>query len=278
MPYQHHPSVSWRPGRPLQHMWWAIRPLSHQQQCKTGLCLGTYSGLFFTAVLQDATSRLKAGVFLQMRTDGGLLNLARLRAKWKVRDIVVHEIQFADDYHWSPTCLKIYRRSPAISPVQLKTLDWLLAWKRQKSCTSWPWLKLCRNNCPYWWHSFQSSHLGSIMSSSASLDLEVEARTRIASFAFGQLKDCIWSQNIRLATKYKVNRAVVISALLYRCEVWFPYQRHLCQIDQLQQHHLCSLMKITWWDKVPNTEVQPLQNALFKPYWVKGTIIILWDG
>ena len=41
----------------------------------------TLFGLFFNAVLQDAISGLKAGVFLQMRTDGKLLNLARLRAK-----------------------------------------------------------------------------------------------------------------------------------------------------------------------------------------------------
>ena len=34
------------------------------------------------------------------------------------------------------------------------------------------------------------------------------------------------------------------------------------------------------WQAVPvkDSSVQPLQNALFNPYWVKGTIIILWDG
>ena len=70
-------------------------------------------------------------------------------------------------------------------------------------------------------------YLGSIMTSAASLDMEVESRTRIASFAFGQLKDCVWLQNIRLVTKCKVYRAVVISALLYVCETWCPYQRHI---------------------------------------------------
>ena len=98
-------------------------------------------------------------------------------------------------------------------------------------------------------------YLGSIMSSAASLDMEVESRIRIASFSFGQLKDCVWSQNIRLVTKCKVYRAVVISALLYGCETWCPYQRHLHQIDQLQQHHQCFLMKITWQEKVPNIKV-----------------------
>ena len=57
----------------------------------------TLFGLFFPAVVQDATLGLNSGVFLQMRIVGGLLNLARLRAKRKVRDIVVHVLQFADE-------------------------------------------------------------------------------------------------------------------------------------------------------------------------------------
>ena len=69
-------------------------------------------------------------------------------------------------------------------------------------------------------------YLGSIISSLASLNLEVESRTKIASFAFGQLKDHFWSQNSRLATMYKVYRAVVILALLYGCEAWCPYLRY----------------------------------------------------
>ena len=60
--------------------------------------------------------------------------------------------------HWLPTHLKIYRRPPAILPVQLKTSDWLLAWKRQKFCTCWLLAQLCRTKCPYWWHMSQSSH------------------------------------------------------------------------------------------------------------------------
>ena len=223
-----------------------------QNGVKQGCVLApTLFGLFFTAVLQDDTSGLNAGVFLQTRTDGGLLNLARLRAKRKVRDIIVHELLFADDCalvthsledlqeitsHFASAAkdfrltigLKktevLYQLAPGSSYVDTSVLidDTHLN----------PVTKFC--------------YLGSIMSSSASLDLEVESRTRIASFVFGQLKDHIWSENIRLATKCKVYRAVVISALLFRYKVWFPYQRHLCQIDQLQQHLLHALIKITW--------------------------------
>ncbi|KAJ8021118.1 hypothetical protein HOLleu_40897 [Holothuria leucospilota] len=93
------------------------------------------------------------------------------------------------------------------------------------------------------------------MSTSAPWDLEIESRIRKASFAFGKVRDRVWSQNIRLATKCKVYRAVVISTLLYGCETWCPYQKHLRQLDQLQQRHLPSLMRITWQDRIANTEV-----------------------
>ena len=220
----------------------------------------TLFGLFFAAVLQDTTLGRKAGVFLQMRTDGRLLNLARLRAKQKVRDILVHELQFADDCALVTHSLEDLQEITSNFVSAAKDFGLTISLKKTEVLyqlipgSSYveptvliddthlnPVTKFC--------------YLGSIMPSLSSLELEVESRTKIASFAFGQLKDHIWSQNIRLATKCKVYRAVVISSLLYRCEAWYPYQRHICQIDQLQQHHLCSLMKITWWDKVPNTEV-----------------------
>ena len=37
------------------------------------------------------------GVFLHTRADGKLFNLARLRAKTKVRHVVIREMLFADD-------------------------------------------------------------------------------------------------------------------------------------------------------------------------------------
>ena len=73
---------------------------------------------------------------------------------------------------------------------------------------------------------------------------------------------CLWSaERLCLVTEHQAGhqvqsvQSVVISALLYGCKTWCPYQRYNCQIDQLQPHHLCFLMKITWQDKVPNTKV-----------------------
>ena len=195
-----------------------------------------------------------------MRTEGGLLNLERLRTKRKVRDIIVLDLQFADDCALVTNSfedkLKITHHFASASKdfgltISLKK-TYILYQPTPGSCYEEPTVLIndtCLNPVT------KSYYLGSIISSAASLDMEVESITRTSSFAFGQLKDCALSQNIRLVTKCKVYRAVVISALLYGCATWCPYQRHLHQIDQLQHHHLCFLMKITWQDKVLNTKI-----------------------
>ena len=208
IPYQHHPSDSQGHGRLHQHMW-----------CKAGLCLGTYSGLFFAVVLQDATSGLKAVVFLQMRTDGRLLNLATLRAERKVGDIIVHDPLFADSCalvaHLLEDLQEITSHFASAAKdfrltIGLKSTEVLyqLALGSSFVETNCPIDDACLNPVT------KFCYLGSIVSSLASLGLEVESRTRMASFAFSQLKDCVWSQNIRLATKCKVYDVVSISETL----------------------------------------------------------------
>ena len=180
----------------------------------------TLFGLFFTAVLQDATLGLNSGVFLQMRTDGELLNLTRLRAERKVRDIIVHELQFADDCALVTNSLIDIQEITSHFSSAAKDFGLTISLKKTgvlykptpDSCYEEPTVLI---NDMHLNPVTKFCYTGSIMSSAASLDMEVESRTRITSFAFGQLKDCVWAQNTRLVTKCKVYRAVVISALLY---------------------------------------------------------------
>ena len=192
----------------------------------------TLFGLYFTAVLQDATSGLNSGVFLQTRTDGGLLNLARLRGKRKVRDIIVHELQFADDCALVTNSLEDIQEITSHFASAAKDFRLNISLKKTEvlyqptpsSCYEEPTVLI---NDTHLKPITKFYYLASIMSSAASLDMEVESRTKIASFAFCQPKDHVWSQNIRMVTKCKAYRAVVISALLYGCETWCPYQRHM---------------------------------------------------
>ena len=98
------------------------------------------------------------------------------------------------------------------------------------------------------------TYLGSTFSRAVHIDDEVNARTAKASVAFGRLRGSIWDRSgIRLDTKLKVYRSVVLPTLLYACETWTVYQRH---VKRLNFHTSClrKLLKIKWQDRIPDTE------------------------
>ena len=60
---------------------------------------------------------------------------------------------------------------------------------------------------------------------------------------------------MRLATKVNVYCAVVLPTLLYGCEAWTPYRRHIRRLDQFHMRCLRRIANIKWQDMIPNTEV-----------------------
>ena len=73
------------------------------------------------------------------------------------------------------------------------------------------------------------------------IDDEVTARTAKASVVFGRLRTNVLERNgIRLYTKLKVYKGVVLPTLLYACETWTVYQRH---VKKLNHFHLRCLWK-----------------------------------
>ena len=85
---------------------------------------------------------------------------------------------------------------------------------------------------------------------------EVNSRIVEASTAFGRLRETVWERRgIRLSAKLKVYRAVVLSSLLYACETWTVYERHAKGLNCFHLNCFRKLLKITWRDKVPDTEV-----------------------
>ena len=100
------------------------------------------------------------------------------------------------------------------------------------------------------------TYLGSTLSRTVHIDDEVTARTAKASVAFGRLRINIWERNgIRLDTKLKVYKAVVLPTLLYACETWTVYQRHAKKLNHFHLSCLRKLLKIRWQDKIQDTEV-----------------------
>ena len=70
------------------------------------------------------------------------------------------------------------------------------------------------------------TYLGSTLSRALHIDDEITARIAKASVAFGRLRANVWERNgIKLDTKLKVYKAVVLPTLLYACETWTVYQK-----------------------------------------------------
>ena len=88
------------------------------------------------------------------------------------------------------------------------------------------------------------------------IDDEVNARIAKASAAFGRLRGSIWDRSvIRLDTKLKVYRSVVLPTLFYACETWTVYQRHAKRLNHFHTSCLRKPLKIKWQYRIPDTEV-----------------------
>ena len=81
------------------------------------------------------------------------------------------------------------------------------------------------------------------------MDADINARIAKASAAFGRLCGSIWDRSgIRLNTKLKVYRSMVLPTLLYACETWTVYQRHAKSRNHFHTSCLRKLLKIKWQD------------------------------
>ena len=89
------------------------------------------------------------------------------------------------------------------------------------------------------------TYLGSTLSRVVHIDDEVNARIAKASAAFGRLRGSVWDRSgIRLDTKLKVYKAVVLPTLLYACKTWTVYQRHAKRLNHFHTSCLRKLLKI----------------------------------
>ena len=100
------------------------------------------------------------------------------------------------------------------------------------------------------------TYLGITSSRVVHIDDEVKARIAKASAAFGRLRGSVWARSgIRLDTKLKVYKAVVLPTLLYACETWTDYQRHAKRLNHFHTSCLRKLLKIKWQDRISDTDV-----------------------
>ena len=81
-------------------------------------------------------------------------------------------------------------------------------------------------------------YLGSLITDSGRMDVEIEKRSASASKAFGALQQAVFKDaHLSLNTNRQVYRACVLSVLFYGSECWVPLRKHLKKLNTF--HHRC---------------------------------------
>jgi len=53
-----------------------------------------------------------------------------------------------------------------------------------------------------------------------------------------------------------VYNAICVSTLLYACEGWTPYRRHIRALDAFHIRCLQTILHVHWWDKIPHVQIR----------------------
>ena len=178
-----------------------------------------------TAAFQDADN----GIPIGYRFDGKLFNLRRLQAESKVQTEVLDEFLFADDItKYAPTEEKMQKGVDQVSD-SCGNYDLTISIKKTKVVYQpAPGKPYKEPTITVTGQRLQVvdkfTYLRSTLSRVMHIDDEVNARVAKASAAFGRLRGSVWDRSgIRIDTKLKVYKAVVLPTLLYACETCTVY-------------------------------------------------------
>ncbi|KAJ0176190.1 hypothetical protein K1T71_008364 [Dendrolimus kikuchii] len=221
----------------------------------------TLFSIYFAVVMKDALRSCKHPVQLNVRTDKGVFDLSRFKAKTKVWTMSVLEILYADDVCLmsdSMTNLQNYvdalhhscqRFGLVINSSKTKLL------KQPPRGGELDRSALYLSEEPLEDIS-HFKYLGSNIRNDNTLVTEITSRIATAAVNFGRLTGRVWkSHDLKLETKIYVYKALIVPVLLYSAETWCLYKPDVRKLDTYHLRCLRSILNIKWQDRVPNTEV-----------------------
>ena len=233
-------------------------PFSIRSGVKQGCVLApTLFGIFFSLLLSYAFSQSDDGVYLHTRSDGNLFNLARLRAKTKVRKVLIRELLFADDAALTAHTEEALQR--LISRFSSACGEFGLTISLKK--TNILGQDVCSTPCiSIGDHTLEVveafTYLGSTISKNLSLDAELNTRIGRAATSMARLAKRVWDNSmLTMNTKMKVYQACVLSTLLYASESWTLYSHQERRLNSFHLRCLRRILGITWQDRISNKNV-----------------------
>ena len=100
------------------------------------------------------------------------------------------------------------------------------------------------------------TYLGSIITSTCDLTAEIQHSAKLASISFGRLSKRVFTnRDLSTRTKMAVCNEICVSTLLYACEGWTPYCRHIWALQAFHIRRLQTILHVHWWDKIPHVEI-----------------------
>ena len=187
----------------------------------------TLFGIFSSLLLQYAFSDCDEGVYLHTRTDGKLLSIARLRAKTKIRRILIRELLFADEAALLSHSVTHLQRLVDRFAHDCKEFGLTISLKKTNVMaqdSDVPQVITINGQSLEVVPTF--THLGSTVSSSVNLDSELNSRLGKAAGTMAKLNSRVWNRNGKLTenTKLRFYQACVLSSLLYSSETRTTYR------------------------------------------------------
>ena len=166
---------------------------------------------------------------IDYRHDDGLFNLRHLQAKTKTSPSVISALQYTDDTAFpSLTANRLQRSLDIMSETYLRAGLIINTTKIEILSVSSPDAPTYSISGNQLKNSENFTYLGSNLSFSGDLTNEIQRRINPASSAFGHLSKSVFgNQDLTIHTKIAVYNAVIISTILYGCETWVPYRRHI---------------------------------------------------
>lgn len=181
----------------------------------------TVFGIFFSLLLTHAFNSCNDGVFLHKRSDGSLFNLARLRAKTKVRKVLIHEMLFADDAALATHSKEALQRLNDHFPRAFSNFGLTISLKKTnlmgQDVSSIPNIHIGNYTLDL---VEEFAYLGSTIYSNLSLDAELDKRIGKTAGTMAHLTKRVW-ENTMLTTNTKMQAylACILSMLLYGSKI-----------------------------------------------------------
>ena len=233
-------------------------PFEIRSGVKQGCVLApTLFGVFFGMLLKHAFDTTTGGIYLRTRSDGRLFNLARLRAKTKVRKVLIRDMLFADDAAVATHTQEELQSLIDCFSQACKDFGLIISLKKTyvlgQDTEAPPVITIDDYELDA---VCQFTYLGSTITDNLSLDAEIDKRIGKAAATLARLTARVWtSPKLSLKTKMAATMPVLSAHCCMAARHGLYYGGQERRLNSFHLRSIRRILGISWQDKVTNGDV-----------------------